>query len=373
MKVAKHARFVWIGFALAGVAACLPIDEIESPRPISWWEGDALTNLRPSEDPDGARFELALGDLEVGSTARGTIRVRNTGAGALEIASKALPEAVVVQVPGPIEAFGRAEVAVSATPLEQGAFRYVFDLKTNDPIFANVRFRVVGRAVTTSDVDDPDVEDPDDPEDPGTVDPEDPTDPGTDDPDEPGDDPADPGDDPADPDDEEPTEPACGEQSDTFSATRKTDVLWVIDNSGVVPYYGLLSPNWSDFVSAAGGVDFHVGVTTTGLFSLSPGTGCRGGADGGENGRLFPVDGSTPRIISSAMPAADQAAAWFANADVGECHFDEQPYEAARRALSPPLVDHADDPSTQTPNDGNLGFLRPDADLAIVFITDERD
>jgi len=73
------------------------------------------------------------------------------------------------------------------------------------------------------------------------------------------------------------------------------------------------------------------------------------------------------------MPVAQQEALWRANTTIGMCHYDEQPYEAARRALSPPLVDHADDPRTPEPDDGNLGFLRPDADLAIIFVTDEPD
>ncbi|HYX91191.1 MAG TPA: hypothetical protein VE782_06500, partial [Myxococcaceae bacterium] len=47
--------------------------------------------------------------------------------------------------------------------------------------------------------------------------------------------------------------------------------------------------------------------------------------------------------------------------------------EAAYRALSPPLVNSSDDPRTPLANDGNAGFLRPDAKLAIIFVSDEED
>ena len=364
MNVRSLSSLAWIGLA-SMVAACAPTDDVENARPVSWWEGEGLSILDASKDPDGARFELSIGDLEVGTTAGGVLRVRNTGDGTLQIQVRNLPEAVSVRVPGPIERNGNAEVAVSLTPQVPGTLRYLIDLDTNDPLFTNVRFRVVALAVTSSDPDDPDdpIEDPDDP-----VDPDDPTDPGTEDPDEPeepgDDDPVDPGDDPTIP------EPACWEASDAFVAARKIDVLWVMDNSDAIPQH-YLKDLLSSFLSAANHVDYQIGVTSTGLYPS--GSSCPGGANGGENGRLFPVDGSSPRIITSTMPAAQQDAAWRVNAMVGDCHSDEQPYEAAHRALSPPLVDHADDPRTDTANDGNLGFLRSDADLAIVFATDERD
>jgi len=349
MNVRMFPRLAWIGLALVGAAACAPDDDVNDARPISWWEGDGLTLLDASQDPDGARFELAAGDLEVGAAAGGTLRIRNTGAGVLEIHARDLPEALSVSLPGPIERNAQAEVVFSLTPREPGAIRHLFDLYTNDPLYSSVRVRVVARAVTS---------DPDDPDDPIVEDPEDPEDPVDPDPGE---------DDPVDPEDPS----ACQAESDEFSVVRKLDVLWVMDNSGSsVIGRPLIASLWTDFVNDAADVDFHVGVTTTGL---TPGGQCPGGALGGENGRLFPVDGTSPRIISSAMTPADQDQAWRNNAQVGDCHYDEQPYEAARLALSPPLVDHADDPGTLEPNDGNVGFLRADADLAIVFVTDERD
>jgi hypothetical protein len=58
---------------------------------------------------------------------------------------------------------------------------------------------------------------------------------------------------------------------------------------------------------------------------------------------------------------------------VGVCHWNEQGLEAMYRALSDPLVFNMDDPRTPQLLDGNAGFLREDARLAIVAISDEED
>ncbi len=155
----------------------------------------------------------------------------------------------------------------------------------------------------------------------------------------------------------------------------KVDVLFVIDNSGsMMEEQQSLARNFAAFMSAAQTqrIDYHIGVTTTGL-DASPGgwTQCPGGVEGGENGRLFPANGSSPRIIT---PATVNAAEVFArNVQVGWCHWNEQGLDGAFKALSTPLIYAADDTRTPLPNDGNLGFLRPDAKLAIVFVTDEED
>src|SRR5207248_1318178 len=107
----------------------------------------------------------------------------------------------------------------------------------------------------------------------------------------------------------------------------------------------------------------------TGLIQAGPS--CPGGANGGEAGRLFPVDGSRSRIVSS---AAGTAAATIAqNVQVGICHNLVQGLESMRAALSDPLVHNTDDPRTAQPNDGNDGFLRGSARLAVVFLSDEDD
>ncbi|WP_163996876.1 choice-of-anchor D domain-containing protein [Pyxidicoccus caerfyrddinensis] len=167
------------------------------------------------------------------------------------------------------------------------------------------------------------------------------------------------------------------EQTDRFfqESEAKVDVLFVVDNSGsMMEEQQSLGQNFAAFLSAANqaAVDYRIGVTTTGL-DPSPGgwSECPGGAQGGENGRLFPVDGSRPRIITPSTP--DAAGVFASNTRVGVCHWNEQGLDAAHRALSDPLLYQQDDPRTPLANDGNGGFLREDAKLAIIFLSDEED
>lgn len=166
-------------------------------------------------------------------------------------------------------------------------------------------------------------------------------------------------------------------QTDRFiqDPQSKVDVLFVIDNSGsMMEEQQSLADNFKAFLSAAQaqGIDYHVAVTTTGIES-SPGgwSACPGGADGGENGRLFPADNSSQRIIDLNTPDAE--AVFARNVKVGWCHWHEQGLLGAYRALSDPLLSRTDDARTALANDGNAGFLRADAKLAIVFVTDEED
>jgi hypothetical protein len=152
----------------------------------------------------------------------------------------------------------------------------------------------------------------------------------------------------------------------------KADVLFVIDNStAMAEVQQTLTNNLRPFLSIAMAqqIDFRIGVTTTGL---EPGGACPGGVGGGEDGRLVPVDGSRVRWIDPQTPNLEQV--WFANYPVGACRSGpSRPLEAAVRALTPPLSDHADDPRHPEPNDGNGGFLRPDAHLSVIFITNRAD
>jgi hypothetical protein len=166
-------------------------------------------------------------------------------------------------------------------------------------------------------------------------------------------------------------------QTDRFSqdAKPKVDVLFVVDNSGsMMEEQQSLAKNFAAFMSSTQGqpIDFQIGVTTTGI-EASPGgwSVCPGGAEGGESGRLFPVDNSSPRIITAQTP--NPAEVFARNVQVGWCHWNEQGLDAAYRALSPPLITSADDPSSPQPADGNLGFLRKEAKLALVFLSDEED
>jgi hypothetical protein len=69
----------------------------------------------------------------------------------------------------------------------------------------------------------------------------------------------------------------------------------------------------------------------------------------------------------------DRAAVLASNLDVGGCHSVKQGLSAAWHALVPPLSDNADDPNTPEPADGNLGFRRTDARLAVLVWSDDDD
>jgi hypothetical protein len=135
-----------------------------------------------------------------------------------------------------------------------------------------------------------------------------------------------------------------------------------------------LAANFSAVLSAAqqSPVDYRIAVTTTGIEASPSGwSTCPGGVEGGEAGRLFPADNSSPRVLT--RQTLDAASVFARNVQVGMCHWNEQGLEAAYRALSSPLVDSADDLRTLLSSDGNEGFYRPTADLAIVWLSDEED
>lgn len=167
------------------------------------------------------------------------------------------------------------------------------------------------------------------------------------------------------------------EQTDHFVQTErpKVDILWVIDNSGSMDaYHDRIARNLPAFLSFTKQqrIDFQIGVTTSGLTPI--GRSCPGGADGGEDGRLFPIDGSFPRILTPDMTDEELEAAWANNVNVGTCHGDEYHFEAAKRALSPPLINSVKSPIHSSPwDDGNAGFLRPEAALSIIFVEDETE
>src|SRR6267142_2658701 len=80
--------------------------------------------------------------------------------------------------------------------------------------------------------------------------------------------------------------------------TPKVDLLIVIDNSGsMAEEQKALAQNldrlWNRIALA--NADYHIAVTTTGMFPYTSGfMQCPGGASGGEAGRCFPVDNSAP-------------------------------------------------------------------------------
>ncbi|MCP3142601.1 choice-of-anchor D domain-containing protein [Pyxidicoccus xibeiensis] len=169
------------------------------------------------------------------------------------------------------------------------------------------------------------------------------------------------------------------EKTDNFvqQDVSKVDVLFVVDNtdSMAVEQTRLVEavPTFVD-TALEKNVNLRVAVTTTGIQTApqpNPADNCPGGALGGEAGRFFPADNTFNRILTSAMP--DLAAQLQRNVQVGKCAEVEEGFEAMRRALSRPLVNNVDDPRTSLPRDGNAGFLREEAALVVLFVSDEDD
>lgn len=157
---------------------------------------------------------------------------------------------------------------------------------------------------------------------------------------------------------------------DSWTVESKVDLLIVMDNSAAVP--GQVEvPERADLLLGRAyqiGADFQVGVTTTGVAYMPTPSGCPGGFDGSEDGRLFPhPDLGRPRIVHSGMSQAQAVALLQQNLDVGVCHSFEAVYEAMRRAFSSPWL------LTPQSEGGNAGFLRSDAALAILAIHEESD
>ncbi len=166
-----------------------------------------------------------------------------------------------------------------------------------------------------------------------------------------------------------------GLQLDRFiqGTDSQLDVLFVVSNTTTMDTFQArlkaALPGWLERARTEG-VDLRLGVTSTGLGARA--SVCGGPAAGGEAGRLAPVDGRRARAISST--AATAAETVQANIDeLGLCHNLVQGLETMRQALSSPLATSADDPRTPLPNDGNLGFLRSTARLAVVVVSDEDD
>lgn len=141
------------------------------------------------------------------------------------------------------------------------------------------------------------------------------------------------------------------------------DILMVVDNSGSMADYqqkvGSLFSEFVEFPNAAE-MDFQIGVVTTTVppEEVVPEWGCTPPviAEEPEPGNL--VDGV---IITPDTP--DPATAFDQLINVGICgSSDEMGLEAARLALTDPLVSSV-----------NAGFLREDASLSLVFLSDDDD
>lgn len=131
--------------------------------------------------------------------------------------------------------------------------------------------------------------------------------------------------------------------------TPKVDILFVIDSSGSMgdeqAKLGQNAKEFANAISKIGFLDFHIGVITTDMEFKNCQTEC-----GRLKGRDVFYTKSTPNFIrelSNTLVVGTQGSG------------TEVMFSPVRAALSPPLV-----------NGENAGFYRPDAYLAVIFLTD---
>src|SRR5688572_1182197 len=140
-------------------------------------------------------------------------------------------------------------------------------------------------------------------------------------------------------------------QTDTFTQERAVvDVLWIVDNSGsLTNERDRLAAQFERFLDVliAADVDYHVGVTSTDLNSMN-----------GDFGRLR----GDPRYIDPNTPQPDLVFTEMVEfPDNVEVRLEEGLF-AMVTALTPPLIDGF-----------NTGFLREEAALAVIVVSDEDD
>lgn len=131
----------------------------------------------------------------------------------------------------------------------------------------------------------------------------------------------------------------------TQNPAAMVDVLLVVDNSGSMdPYQQKLSGNFDAFISyfVDANVDYHIGVITTDVEAIDAGR-IRGQV-------ITPLTENAGEVFRQLVRVGASGSGY----EVG--------LETARMALSEPIM------STY-----NMGFLRNDASLSLIFVSDEED
>ena len=158
---------------------------------------------------------------------------------------------------------------------------------------------------------------------------------------------------------------AMGMNTDTFVQDQKpkADVLFTIDDScSMDTYQTNLANNFASFIGYAqsANVDWQIGVTTTDMDDGFPAQWPFPAKADGPKGKLL-GDANNPKILTPTTP--DVVNKFRAKVNVGSNGSGiEQGLEPSLRALTPPLS-----------VSDNAGFIRPDANLAVVLVTDARD
>lgn len=152
-------------------------------------------------------------------------------------------------------------------------------------------------------------------------------------------------------------------QSDRFTqlADNKVDILWVVDDSGSMSEeQNLLGNNFASFINLAdqANVDYQIGVITTEINDAPAGKiwGCNG-----FNKIITRTDANRAQAFSCAASVTSPPNGNRRPNPMGSDEA-EAGLQAARLALDAPVRDAE-----------NLGFLRPDARLAVIVVSDEED
>jgi hypothetical protein len=146
----------------------------------------------------------------------------------------------------------------------------------------------------------------------------------------------------------------------------KADILLVVDDScSMQDKQQSLASNFSSFIqyAVAANVDYHLGVTTTSAVAqeCAPGFGCFTVNSKAPAGKLYLDTPTNSRFITRST--ANPATVFSRMVNVGtDGAGTEQGLETAVMALTPPVIANE-----------NAGFLRTDANLAVVIISDAGD
>ncbi|HEU0033245.1 MAG TPA: hypothetical protein VFQ53_21580 [Kofleriaceae bacterium] len=164
-----------------------------------------------------------------------------------------------------------------------------------------------------------------------------------------------------------------GSGSDVPRQCNKMDIVFVVDDSGsmaeeqqnLATNFPMFADLLANYVTADGEkIDFRVAVTTTGRdedYTISVGGTTLPTHEDGDNGAFRDTCGNAKRFLDTTDANLNSTLACRANVGTGGPSY-EMPLLMSKWALSERIMDGT-----------NAGFLRDDALLAIVYLTDEND
>jgi hypothetical protein len=159
-----------------------------------------------------------------------------------------------------------------------------------------------------------------------------------------------------------------GVQVDTYTQDLqpKADILLVVDDScSMQDKQNALAANFSSFIqyAVAANVDYQIGVTTTTEVQTEcvPGFGCFSNNSKGWGGRLVRDTSTGLRFVRPSTPNVASVFSRLVNVGTDGAG-RENALACSVLALTPPIITAE-----------NAGFLRPDANLAVVVVSDASD